>query len=236
MDRSVKAGTPPIPQDLLKRIPDLKREFGDLFLFPVGDILIAYRPLTLGEFLEYGEAAKHDEFMAEDVAMRAIVYPADAVAVLDNLDIGVVARLLEEIVKSSTIETFEELKVQMDEARAWAQTAEAAMISWVCAAFPRYTVDDCYKLTQRKLVKLSAMAEKILGKELQFEAAKKEKKPKSFGMTMPPQIFGEKRASEAMNMPPPQEPRRASSTPPPPGSAPPTFFDFGAENSAMGFR
>jgi hypothetical protein len=226
MDHSAKVGeTPPIPQDLLKKIPDLKREFGDLFLFPVGDVLFAYRPMTLGEFLEYREMAQKDDLLAEEVALRAVIYPENAALLLDDMDMGSVARLITEIAKSSTIETFEELKTQMAAARLWAQTAEAAMIAWVCAAFPRYTVDECYKLTQSKLVKLSAMAEKILGKELEFESAKKDRKHRAFGMAAPPAFASDRRASEAM-LPTSPEPRPEAGQP---------AFDFAAENKAIGF-
>lgn len=233
---------PQVPKDLRPRIPGLKREFGDLFLYRIGETVFAYRPLTLGEFLAYQDLAGKDDLEAEELVLAALIYPEDARALLDETGAGAAAGLLDAILRSSTIETLDELQALLSEERARARTAQSSMIAWVCAAFPDYTEERCYGLTQRRLVHLTAMAEIILGRTLELEPVKKGPKErpglkKGFGMMAPGAMEpGDRRASEVVGPRPHAPMMQPPPRPAPSVASPPAFFDFSEENQGMGFN
>lgn len=227
MDRS-KSEQKALPEALKEKIPVLRRKHGDLFLFQADGAAFAYRALTLNEIFLVKEFSEKDlTEKAEEIALGAILYPDDPSTILDDLPGGVADRLFDAIIASSNVPDIKTLERLLHEARLKAQESISMMVSWVVAAFPGYTEEMCYAMSQRELIRRAAMAEFIIGRPLQFAPPPSEKpKRRGFGMMDPAQMPSEAApASKAMPAPPVQSA--------PPGAK--QAFDFAAENRAMGF-
>lgn len=204
-----------LPPEMLEKVPELRRKFGNLFIFEGEGQHFVYRTLTLGEIHTHNYLTNVAPELCEEVLLKAVVLPVDAMEKIDNLGIGTVALLSEQILQDSTVSTIEEILQTLEQQRVEATTAESQMIAFVCAAFPSINPESAYNLTQEILIRYTALAEVVLGKQLQIVQPKKTKRGRSI-------------------MAPPEEspPQIVPSS----GVVPQTGkIDFKALNRAMGF-
>lgn len=206
----------PVPPDLLPKVPALKQEYGDLFLFQTGDQVFAHRPLTLDELAAYRELAQANQVEGEEVVLGAVVYPEGAKDLIEDMGIADADRLINQILANSSAPTIKDIVTALDSYRGYANTGEGLMIAWVCAAFPGMTLNKVRKLSQTQLFLHVALAEVILQRQLQLEEQKPKKK-RGFGMMAP-------------------DFSQAQQHPQPTGVTKPPAFDFQAENREMGFE
>ena len=136
---------------------------------------VAWRPLTIGEFVEYDNLIKSKKYplaYIEDEVFRKCVLDKYLITKLDNLNAGIVSAVASNILSFSGPASINELTDHLEINRLFASEIMHTLVSYVCQAFPAYKLEDVYAMnymtfmlrvaqSEAKLLRTGAVAEPL---------------------------------------------------------------------------
>ncbi len=126
---------------------------------------IPWRPLTIGEFMEYDDLMKSGQYsipVIEDEIFKKCVTDRFYLVNIDKLSAGIVSTVVTNIMAYSGPQTIDDFNEALSTARAVIQGPLHTVVDMVCRAFPAYKPEDVYSMDYSTLMLRTAMAEQRL--------------------------------------------------------------------------
>jgi hypothetical protein len=144
-------------------IRQLKKKYKKVFTVTIGGEECIFRAITLGEFKEVtaNNSGRWQVAEAEDAIVElSLVSPSSLNT--DRLPAGVISSLAEQILEASQFDDdIDHLNSVLEDKRAEIESFHTAMMIFIIAAMPRYTIEDLEAKTFGELLSMLAMAEAI---------------------------------------------------------------------------
>lgn len=139
---------------------------GGIFVttLPNGDE-IPWRPLTMGEFIEYDNLIKSKKYplaYIEDEIFRKCVLNEVLVKNLNKLNAGIISAVATNIISYSGPSSIDELNQHLNVNRSFAGEVLHMLVTYVCQAFPAYKLEDVYAMNYMTLMLRVAQSENKL--------------------------------------------------------------------------
>ena len=147
-----------------------KRKYGSIFYIKINDNEYIYRPLTKGEFSDMLSLSEKIDIGYDDIVLElCLLYPHRNSYLLDTRLAGEVDHVINCINQSSGFSRVDQLELDIDKARSAIEVLDNQIVSLICKAFPRLTLDDIDKFNYDTLLHHLALAESMLGIKLKIE-------------------------------------------------------------------
>ena len=143
-----------------------RERHGQVFLTILSDGQeIPWRPLTIGEFIEYDKLLKGNTYpqayIENEIFIKCVKNKA-LIELIDELPAGTISQVTETILQYSGPSSLEELQYFLDFNRTQVQGVLQQIISYISQAFPAYRPEDIYKMDYHLLMTRFAEAENKL--------------------------------------------------------------------------
>ena len=162
----------------------LRRKYGSVFVTSITNgQVIPWKPLTLGEFLDYSElfeSQKYSRATIEDEIFRKCVVDNLMVERMSRFTAGIISTVASDILRNSGPETIPELNMGLGLSRLKARQAIHETVPLIAQAFPAYKLEELYELdyatfllrlaqAESKLLRLGILQESITFEDPQAE-------------------------------------------------------------------
>ncbi len=145
---------------------DLREIYGSVFVTEAPDgMIIPWKPLSLGDFLEYDSQFKHgitEHSVLENEIFCKCVTDSILVRNIHLQKAGTISLVVRSIMEHSGPTTINEMNNIMNHYRDIANQPIHQLVTVICRAFPGYTPDDIYQMDFHKMALRLAQAENKL--------------------------------------------------------------------------
>ena len=159
-----------LPTEVIENLYFWKQQYDAVLLRSVDGQVLVYRAATPEECEAYKVAVTHDPSTAEDWLLRRCVLFYQG-TFMGDLPAGVVTEVLEEAIKNSLYSKEPEFIEEFNHAREFAKTIHGSCIALVAKAF-NIDPDDISRMSLKKLLRYTALAEAATGSQITIESAK----------------------------------------------------------------
>ena len=165
-----------IPDDIIRRSMRIKKEYNNIFLLNTMDGFFIFRPLTRAEYLDIVDLYNLEGEHAEDAIFeRCVVWPDFSIEELYAGTVSVIANNIMNMSGFSDPDTFLGL---LNASRESMELADSQMMVMLLKAFPGLTLEQINNLDIQQLTHRLALAEQILGIQLDIQKETQTKSPK----------------------------------------------------------
>ena len=175
------------------KILEWKQEYRNIYYQKVGTNEYIYRLLTKNEYLSLYFMQFHISSSAEDILLdKCVLYPEYHEHDWNELKAGEPATLVENILISSGFSNLDNIKKDLDKEREKIRLLDNQIVVVICKAFPHITPSEIDTFDYPTIIHYVALAEAILGTELEIKKLEDPKKPIDFNKDNREHGFGPK--------------------------------------------
>jgi hypothetical protein len=177
-----------LPIGLRERLFYLKDRYTNVYLIdislindkPITPDCVVIKPMTRREFNFFSIDFNYDPLRTEEeIFNRCVIWPENCISKIDQHSAGTYTYILNGIYMISGFSLDNVLIDNVNTYRQNAQTLESVIAMFICKAFPTYKPHDIENMCLEEQMKLAAMAEQILGKEIDYNKFLNPEKPKA---------------------------------------------------------
>ncbi len=143
----------------------LRDRYGDTFITILQDIVVTWKPLSIGKYLYYDNLLKQsfiNSAILEEEIFKLGVTDQSLILNIDNLPAGIITTVAQNIINNSGPLDLEEFNLSLQQSRLIGSNVIHKLVPLIIRAFPAYKPEDIYEMPYETFLLRLAQAEELL--------------------------------------------------------------------------